>query len=152
MCLVGRKAERGHDRLLRAAEDRHERRVCSRDRTCRLERAGQNLVQVDRAAELAEEAIPSTFLLRALQRLGELAHHALHPRVHVGDDLHQPLVLRRAIRAAERPDDDDDHDEGSEGSAPSDKGSCHRNRLTILCVSPDIRLRACRRWPAPIAL
>ena len=99
--LLGREPERRDDRLVGAVADRDDRRVDAGNRPAGLERAREHLVEVDRRAQLAEEAVAPALFLRALERLRELAHHALHARVHLGDE-REHLLLPAAPAPRER--------------------------------------------------
>ena len=77
----------------------------------RLERPGEHLVEVDRAPEVAEDAVPAQLALRLLPGAGELLRQLVDPGVQVVDELGHPggRALRGAACQNRRGDGRDDH-------------------------------------------
>ena len=98
--------EVGLGRLLRAhsagcdrrrsalALDDHHRRVDSRELHRSVENAVHHLLEVDRATELAKEAIPARLALRAVERLREIVRQLVHLVSHLVDGTHELRAFR----------------------------------------------------------
>ena len=109
--------------------DRDERRVGARDRTSGLQRARQHLLEVDRAHELVQNAVPSTLLLHPLECVGQLLNHRLHAGVHLGDEGDDVLLV---ASAPSRPHNADECHEGErrQRRADSDDDGGGRQHVT----------------------
>jgi hypothetical protein len=70
----------------------HQRRVDAAQLARRLENPAQQLVEVDRPRELAEDTVPAALFLRPLQRDGELPAELVHARVQAGDHVGDAFV------------------------------------------------------------
>ena len=79
------------------------RRVGPLERPRRLQRSRENLVEIDRARELPEDATATALFLRALEGARQLAPELVHPVVQARNHLGHPLVRPR-VRA---PSDDE---------------------------------------------
>ena len=77
------------------------------ERSRRLERSRQHLVEVDRPGELAEDPAAPPLFLGALESAGQLAAELVHPGVQAGHHLGHPFVGRIARAPA-------DHEQGEE--------------------------------------
>ena len=76
--------------------DDHHRRVEARDLHRGVDHAIHQLLEVDRASELAEESVAAALLLGALERVGQLAGELVHLAAHLVDRADELLVLRAA--------------------------------------------------------
>jgi hypothetical protein len=72
-----------------------------------VEHAVEQLVELDRAAELAEKAIPTALALGSVECIGEVATEIVHSRPHVVDRDHEPVVPRIAGASGTTRSDDD---------------------------------------------
>jgi hypothetical protein len=122
--LFHRQAVGRDDRLaLRGIGQEHERRVRALQRRPGLERAGQDLVEVDRPGELAEDPLPAALLVGPLERGRELLAELVHPRVQSGDHLGDPLIGRGFRPPAPDQQAEQEEREGSEGPPRYRSGS-----------------------------
>lgn len=97
--LLHRQAEGGHQRLSSLSiGEHHERCVGPFESSRGLQRPRENLVEVDRARELPEDATPASLLLGALEGAGQFARELVHPRVQALHYLGDALV-RLPVRA-----------------------------------------------------
>ena len=105
--LLGGQAEGRDDRRVRAVVEPGERGVHAGHRAGSVERAGQYLVQVDRARELAEHLVAPSLFLGVLERFRQLADHGFHARVHVRNEIGEALVALYAFPGPpDEPEDD----------------------------------------------
>ena len=91
------EAERRHERLaVRRPVHAQQRRVDAADRARRLERPLDDLVEVDRAAELDERARAAGLLVGALERPADVAREL------VDTPVERPQIAARLVRPARR--------------------------------------------------
>ena len=85
------------------------------------------LLEVDRAPELAEEPVSAALLLGALERAGELAGELVHLAPHLVDCAHELLVRRGRRRSPAAHDETSDDSRGHEG-----RGDDHDRRRHVV--------------------
>ncbi len=93
--LLGSHPARRHRRLPAGLVERDHRGVEARHLERRVEDAVEELLELDRASEVAQEPVAPALSLRPLQRLRQVAPEVVHPRAHLVDRLNQPVVTRR---------------------------------------------------------
>ena len=97
--------------------EHHERRIGPSESPGGLQRPREDIVEVDRARELPEDAAPPALLLGSLEGTGQLAPELVHPLVqarnHLGD-----AVVRPGIRPpADDEQGEEEHYESAEAHA-----------------------------------
>ena len=80
-----------------------------------VEDAVHELLEVDRASELAEQAVSPALQLRTLECAGELSGQLVHLAPHLVDRADELLVRRSACRPPTTHDDADEHSRGRDG-------------------------------------
>ena len=136
--FLGREAERRDDRLVVVGRDRDQRRVDPGESAGRLQGPRENLVEVDRAGELGQVAVAAALLLRALERVGELAHHRFHAGVHLRDELDQLLLAAARRPAGAHQQDQRNQDERCQRCPGryENGGSRHRRHHLPIVIGP----------------
>ena len=104
--------------------DRDHRGVDAVELTGCRERSREHVVEIDRAAELAEQAGAPVFCLGAFERSREVAHHRRHPCVELRRDLPELGVRCPARPASERENGDGEYRREERRSA-GDDDRCH---------------------------
>ena len=99
--LCGHAARDHRWRAVLALDDHH-RRVDAVDLHRGVEDAIHQLLEVDRVADLAEEAVPATLLLRPLERAGKPAGEFVHLAPHLVDGADE-LFVRGCARDRRAP-------------------------------------------------
>ncbi len=144
--LLRREAERRDERLPLVVRDADHGRVDPRHRAGGLERAGEHLVEVDRARELAQEAAPAAFLLRPLDRRHELLRHLVHAGREAGHELgdlrvglldRPPEHQQREEQDDERPQASRDRDQNRRHTVPPPRKCSAERALRTLVRSRD---------------
>ncbi len=87
--------------------ERHQRRIEARDLERRIEHAVEELVELDRGPEVAQEPVAPALPLGALERFREVAAEIVHARAHVVDGLDEPVVPLARLAAADDLERDD---------------------------------------------
>ena len=90
-------------------EDDH-RRVEAGNLECGVEHAVEQLLELDRVAEVAQEPVALALPLCPLEGVREVAAEIVHAAAHVVDGTREPVVALRVGAAAH----DEDHDQGGQ--------------------------------------
>ncbi len=100
--------------------DDHHRRVEARDLHCGVEHAIHELLEVDRASELAEDPVAAALLLGSLERFGQVSGELVHLAPHLVDRADELLILgsRGGLSAAH-------HDGNETGRGREGRGDDH---------------------------
>ncbi len=117
--------------------DDHHRGVESGDLHRGVQDAVHQLLEVDRAAELAEEPVAPILPLRSLQRLREVVGELVHLQAHLVDRAHEALVrLRSGRRGASYHDERQRRRYDHEGRHDGDHHGCrHTTDLSSPCTA-----------------
>ena len=99
--LVGRHAARDDRGCPVLSLDDHHRRLDAGDLQRGVEDAVHELLEVDRASELAEQPVSPALQLRPLECAGELSGQLVHLAPHLVDRADELVVRRSACAAAD---------------------------------------------------
>ena len=115
------------------AFDDHHRGVDAGELHGRVEDAVHDLLEIDGAAELAEQPISASLPLGTVERLGEIVRELVHLAPHLVDGTHQLRALR-GRRSTASPEREEDHYRRQPGSGDENHRSCRHNEPFLLAA------------------
>ncbi len=98
----------------------------------RVQHTVEELVELDRRAEVAQEPVALALPLGALQGLREVAAEIVHARAHLVDGLDEPVVARRGRRPTRARHDETDDGQERRGSGDQNDGCSARDAAATL--------------------